>query len=81
MTPTLDGMTALNTMTNTAAARPMAEQSNNLTLNSVLSILSQYLPHLADQTDIVLDDGTLVGHMMPMIDRELEIRSVRAGRG
>lgn len=82
MTPSMDGINTLNSMSNNAAAsKATIEPANNLTLTSVLSILTQYLPYLAEQPDIVLDDGTLVGHMMPAIDKELEIRSVRAGRG
>lgn len=50
-------------------------------LLSIVSMLSTYMPYLAEQTDIVLDDGTLAGHMAPKMNKALQALSVRAERG
>ena len=56
-------------------AAPSAE------LLSIVSLLSSYMPYLAEQQNIVLDDGTLAGHMAPKMNVALQELSTRAARG
>lgn len=64
------------TMTGTADAA-----SQSLELNTLMSLLNQYLPYLAERQDIVLDDGTLAGHMAPKMNVALQSLATRAARG
>lgn len=50
---------------------------------SILDLLGQYMPLLASGQGmaIVLDDGTLVGKMMPKINQGLNQMKINNGRG
>ena len=61
------------------AAQSAQEQTANLT--AMMALLSEYLPYLAEQTNIVLDDGTLAGHMAPAMNEALNQIAVRSARG
>ena len=61
------------------AAQTAQEQSNNL--SAMMGLLAEYLPYLAEQTNIVLDDGTLAGHMAPAMNDALQQIAVRSARG
>lgn len=76
---------AMSVATNAAQTATMAgtadTSSKTAELNMMLSLLTQYLPYLAEQTDIVLDDGTLAGHMAPKMNVALQGLATRASRG
>ena len=74
-----EGVAALNSASSSSAGRAAAAGANNL--DTVLGLLSQYLPYLAEDTNIVLDDGTLAGHMAPAMNTELQRLAVRSARG
>ena len=61
------------------AAQTAQEQSINL--SAMMGLLAEYLPYLAEQTNIVLDDGTLAGHMAPAMNEALNQIAVRSARG
>jgi len=50
-------------------------------IDSMIAILAQYLPHLEDEMQIVMDNGALVGQLAPGINRELGRNSSRRERG
>lgn len=55
---------------NNTAFAPAQEQSNYSVLETILQLLSQYLPSCAD-SQIVLDNGALVAGIAPEMDRAL----------
>lgn len=61
------------------AAQTAQEQSANL--SAMMGLLNEYLPYLAEQTNIVLDDGTLAGHMAPAMNEALGAYQERVARG
>lgn len=76
------GVNALNSNQQTEAAQTQnMVEALNVEIGNVENLLNQYLPFLAEKTDIVLDDGTLAGRMAPAINDELQRLSVRAARG
>lgn len=75
------GINALNAgamQQNTTAAQ---SQAGNAEIVNVADLLARYLPYLAQQTNIVLDDGTLAGHMAPAMNDALAVLADRAARG
>ena len=76
-----EGVNALNAnaMVRSQGAASAAESRTEI--NAVADLLSTYLPYLAEQTNIVLDDGTLAGHMAPAINEALGVYQERAARG
>lgn len=53
---------------------------NSTDLSKIESLLGYYLPSLNGGSNIVLDDGVLVGKMMPNIDSGLTSYTDTAGR-
>ena len=49
-------------------------------VDALYNVVQQYLPQAGNQT-IQLDNGVLVGALVPSIDTELGRRATRAGRG
>ena len=49
-------------------------------LDTLINMLSTYLPVLMQQKQIVLDSGALVGQTVPLIDKELGLIAKRKGR-
>lgn len=81
LTPDMDGLKALNTSVNATVSGNAVNTANNLSLSSVLNLLTQYLPYLAKDSTIVLDTGELVGATAPAMDNELHRIAVQAARG
>lgn len=67
--------------TQTIVAERERQAAPSQELLTIVSMLSQYMPYLAEQTDIILDDGTLVGKTAPKMNKALQALSVRAERG
>lgn len=76
-----EGVNALNAnaMVRSQGAASAAESRSEI--NAVAELLSTYLPYLAEQTNIVLDDGTLAGHMAPAMNEALGAYQERVARG
>lgn len=74
----LTGINAAQTIT---AEREAMQAAPSAELLSIVSLLSSYMPYLAEQQNIVLDDGTLAGHMAPKMNIALQELSTRAARG
>ena len=74
----LTGINAAQTIT---AEREAMQAAPSAELLNIVSLLSSYMPYLAEQQNIVLDDGTLAGHMAPKINIALQELSTRAARG
>lgn len=81
LTPEMEGIKALNTRVNATVSGEAVSTANNLSLSSVLNLLTQYLPYLAKDSTIVLDTGELVGATAPAINNELQRIAVQAARG
>lgn len=75
------GMNALNARAMSGTQSSVMADSANSEFGDVVGLLSQYLPYLAQQTNIVLDDGTLAGHMAPAINNAIADIQTRAARG
>lgn len=79
------GLSALNTGINTMAGRQSmqtnATANMQQTLNNVMSILTQYLPHITDEHEIMFDDGTWAGKLAPSINKRFEQMNLRSARG
>lgn len=74
----LSGINATQSITAEREAQMAAPSAELL---SIVSLLSSYMPYLAEQQNIVLDDGTLAGHMAPKMNVALQELSTRAARG
>ena len=74
----LSGINAAQSIT---AEREAMQAAPSAELLSIVSLLSSYMPYLAEQQNIVLDDGTLAGHMAPKMNVALQELSTRAARG
>ena len=80
-------MTGSNLMNAQAMQNNMARQAaqtaqeQTVNLSAMMGLLAEYLPYLAEQTNIVLDDGTLAGHMAPAMNEALNQIAVRSARG
>lgn len=74
----LSGINATQSIT---AEREAQMSAPSAELLSIVSLLSSYMPYLAEQQNIVLDDGTLAGHMAPKMNVALQELSTRAARG
>lgn len=74
----LSGINATQSIT---AEREVQMAAPSAELLSIVSLLSSYMPYLAEQQNIVLDDGTLAGHMAPKMNVALQELSTRAARG
>lgn len=61
----------------------IAEENKSIyeTLNRLYELISAYLPILANNKNIVLDSGALVGQLSPLIDKELGNIESRKLRG
>lgn len=51
------------------------------TVDEVLALLSDYLPEMAKEKQVVMDDGTLVGALAPKMDKALGTRNKRRSKG
>ena len=56
------------------------QQKMQASVDALYNVVQQYLPQAGNQT-IQLDNGVLVGALVPSIDTELGRRATRAGRG
>lgn len=56
------------------------QQKMQASVDALYDVVQQYLPQAGNQT-IQLDNGVLVGALVPSIDTELGRRATRAGRG
>ena len=56
------------------------QQKMQASVDALYNVVQQYLPQAGNQT-IRLDNGALVGALVPSIDTELGRRATRAGRG
>lgn len=74
----LSGINATQSITAEREAQMAAPSAELL---NIVSLLSSYMPYLAEQQNIVLDDGTLAGHMAPKMNVALQELSTRAARG
>lgn len=74
-------LSGINANQSAAAEQERQQAAPSQELLTIVSMLSQYMPYLAEQTDIVLDDGTLAGHMAPKMNKALQALSTRAARG
>ena len=76
-----EGVNALNAnaMVRSQGAASAAESRSEI--NAVAELLSTYLPYLAEQTNLVLDDGTLAGYMAPAMNDALGAYQERVARG
>lgn len=54
--------------------------TNSTDLSKIENLLNYYLPNINNGTNIVLDDGTLVGKMMPAIDNNFSSGKDTKGR-
>jgi len=77
----LDGVNALNADSMNVTAGITQQETSRAEIASMMSLLSQYLPYLAEQQNIVLDDGTLAGHMAPAMNDALASLKERTARG
>ena len=75
------GVNALNAQAMQSIGTNEMAETLNTELGTVETLLSQYLPYLAQQTSIVLDDGTLAGHMAPAMNDALTKINKQAARG
>lgn len=75
------GISALNASAMSANSSYAQAQTNALEFGNIAGLLAQYLPYLAQKTNIVLDDGTLAGHMAPAMNDALSVLADRAARG
>ncbi|MBR0575679.1 hypothetical protein KCG48_04905 [Proteiniclasticum sp. BAD-10] len=50
-------------------------------IDSMIAILAQYLPHLENEMQLVMDTGAIVGAVAPGVNRELGKNSARRERG
>ena len=76
------GMNAISSEYSTQRAGTAEAASPEL--NNMATLLAQYLPYLpylAQQTNVVLDDGTLVGKIAPAMNNALSDINRRAARG
>lgn len=74
-------LTGINAAQSITAEREAMQAAPSAELLSIVSLLSSYMPYLAEQQNIVLDDGTLAGHMAPKMNIALQELSTRAARG
>lgn len=74
-------LTGINAAQSITAEREAQMAAPSAELLSIVSLLSSYMPYLAEQQNIVLDDGTLAGHMAPKMNIALQELSTRAARG
>ena len=81
LTDSTVGIDALNANAARSNAILSQTQSNASEFNNIAGLLAQYLPYLAEQGNIVLDDGTLVGRMAPAINDAMSVIQTRAERG
>ena len=81
LTGSTAGINALNANVRSLNMATMQSQQNQAEFSGIMSLLSQYLPYLAEKQDIVLDDGTLAGHMAPAMNNALELLNIRTQRG
>ena len=75
------GINALNAGAMQSNAAQQAQQAQTAETAGIVALLGEYLPYLAQQQSIVLDDGTLAGHMAPAMDEALQQLNIRANRG
>lgn len=61
-------------------SRMTIQSESDKKVDALISILKQYLPGIANQK-IVLDSGTMVGEMLPRIDRGLAYTMANKARG
>lgn len=77
----LDGVNALNADSLNVSAGIAQAETSRAEITSMMTLLSQYLPYLAEQQNIVLDDGTLAGHMAPAMNNALASLQEQSARG
>lgn len=75
------GINALNAGTMKQNSVSAQTQAGSAEMVNVAELLTQYLPYLAKMGNIVLDDGTLVGHMAPELNAEFARLKAAADRG
>ena len=50
-------------------------------LGRILSVLTQYLPHIEDDKEIIFDDGAWAGRLAPVINQKFNEYAIRSARG
>lgn len=83
MIGTMDGLKSIDSAmnANVQSTGYAAGTSNNSQMISMLNLLTQYLPYLAEDKDIRFDDGTWAGVLAPSINREFEKQARQEARG
>ena len=69
----------INASVNGVGGSLASAMTGGTSMEQVVSLLSAYLPKIG--TNLVLDNGAIVGQMMPAIDSQLGYRAAYAGRG
>ena len=74
-------LSGINATQSIIAEQESQQAAPSAELLSIVSLLSSYMPYLAEQQNIVLDDGTLAGHMAPKMNVALQELATRTARG
>lgn len=74
-------LSGINATQSIIAEQEAQQTAPSAELLSIVSLLSSYMPYLAEQQNIVLDDGTLAGHMAPKMNVALQELATRTARG
>ena len=74
-------LSGINATQSIRAEQEAQQAGPSAELVNIVSLLSAYMPYLAEQQNIVLDDGTLAGHMAPKMNEALQNIATRAARG
>lgn len=79
-TPDFKKNMLLEVNSNFINSKYQSKQADNI--SNLMSVLNEYLPKIISNIgqDVVLDDGTLVGKIIPNIDKELGIINARRSR-
>lgn len=82
LTPQLSGINAINAGISAGNARTQAAASSNMTgINTILQLLTQYLPDMAADKQILFDDGTWAGQLAPAMNRKFAQMAALSARG
>lgn len=74
-------LSGINAVQSIATEQTLRQTDPSAELTSIVSLLTAYMPYLAEQQNIVLDDGTLAGHMAPKMNIALQEIATRSARG